>query len=86
MCAFGLCFVLGQVCASLDGVWEGDLIGIEEIVVGNEGLGFRIVGVWFGGRGMMGGATLVPRPATYSLRHFLQNLSYAALLGPDSGA
>ena len=75
MWEFGLCFDLGDVYGGSVGVGEGGLIGIEEIGVVNESLCFGSVGVWLGGRGMMGGATLVPRPATYSFRHLLQYLS-----------
>ena len=39
-----------------------------------------------GGRGVFGGTTLAPHPETYSPRHFLTNLSYAALLFPWRGA
>ena len=76
---------LGKVCV---GVWGSCFcgescrvvrMGIEEqnfdpgIVLGAEKSG---------GRGMMGGTTLAPRPGIYSFRNFWTNLLYALLCWP----
>ena len=84
MLVLGSCFVLGEMDETrldfLVGGWvistgEGVLVGMEEIGFGNDDLVREFVNGRFVGRGMMGGATLVPRPGTNSLRHFLQYFS-----------